>query len=158
MSTPVSPKDARAVRDLTVGAEITGPVRLMTAERIEWYDSAMLSAAKGTLAQVGSNIHTDEDYARSQGLPAIIADGMIMANWVSSMLVEHFGMAYVERGELRTKFIKPVPLGMTVVCRGRVQSVERLAGGALAYTLDVWCEDEHGTKVVDGHARVELPA
>jgi 3-hydroxybutyryl-CoA dehydratase len=146
------------LRDLAVGAEITGPARLMTAERIEWYDSAMLSAAKGTLAQVGSNIHTDEAYARSQGLPAIIADGMIMANWVSSMLIEHFGLAYVERGELRTKFIKPVPLGMTVVCRGRVQSVERPAGGALAYTLDVWCEDEHGTKVVDGHARVELPA
>jgi hypothetical protein len=83
---------------------------------------------------------------------------MIMANWVSSMLVEHFGLAYVERGELRTKLIKPVPLGMTVVCRGRVRSVERLAGGALACVLDVWCEDEHGVKVVDGHARVELPA
>ena len=74
-----------APRDLAVGAEITGPVRLMTAERIEWYDSAMLSAATGTLARVGSNIHTDDAYARSQGLPAIIADGMIMANWVSSM-------------------------------------------------------------------------
>jgi hypothetical protein len=145
-------------RDLAVGTEITGPVRLMTAERIEWYDSAMLSAAKGTLARVGSNIHTDEAYARSQGLPAIIADGMIMANWVSTMLVEHFGLAYVERGELRTKFIKPVPLGMTVLCRGRVGSIERLAGGARVYVLDVWCEDEHGVKVVDGHARVELPA
>ena len=158
MSAPVSPKDARAVRDLTVGAEITGPVRLMTAERIEWYDSAMLSAAKGTLAQVGSNIHTDEDYARSQGLPAIIADGMIMANWVSSMLVEHFGMAYVEHGELRTKFIKPVLLGVTVVCRGRVRSIEQGSGGGRTCMLDVWCEDEHGTRVVDGHARVELPA
>ena len=61
----------------------------MTAERIEWYDSAMLSAATGTLAQVGSNIHTDEDYARSQGLPAVIADGMIMTNWV----LEHAGRA-----------------------------------------------------------------
>jgi MaoC like domain len=147
-----------APRDLAVGTEITGPVRLMTAERIEWYDSAMLSAATGTLAQVGSNIHTDEAYARSQGLPAIIADGMIMANWVSSMLVEHFGMAYVGHGELRTKFIKPVLLGMSVVCRGRVQSIERGAEGGRTCMLDVWCEDEHGTKVVDGHARVELPA
>ena len=116
-----------APRDLAVGAEITGPVRLMTAERIEWYDSAMLSAAKGALARVGSNIHTDEAYARSQGLPAIIADGMIMTNWVSSMLVEQFGLAYVERGELRTKFIKPVPLGMTVVCRG-TRAVGRTVG------------------------------
>ena len=74
------------------------------------------------------------------------------------MLVEHFGMGYVEKGELRTKFIKPVPLGMTVVCRGRVLSLERLAGGGVAYRLDVWCEDEHGVKVVDGDARVEVPA
>ena len=150
--------ETRAARDLAVGSEITGPVRRMTPERIEWYDSAMLSAAKGELARVGSNIHTDEEYARSQGLPAIIADGMIMTNWVSSMLVEHFGMAYVERGELRTKFIRPVPLGMTVVCRGRVLSVERVTGGAAAYMLDVWCEDENCVKVVDGHARVEVPA
>ena len=94
-----------------VGAEITGPVRLMTAERIEWYDSAMLSAAKGELARVGSNIHTDEAYARSQGLPAVIADGMIMTNWVSSMLVEHFGLAYVgERlvvsGRITDRYVK----------------------------------------------------
>ncbi len=152
-------KDTRAAaRDLKVGSEIWGPARLMTTERIEWYDSAMLSAAKGELAQVGSNIHTDEAYARSQGLSAIIADGMIMTNWASSMLVEHFGMGYVERGELRTKFIKPVPLGMTVVCRGRVLAVEPLAAGGTACRLDVWCEDEHGLKVVDGGARVEVPA
>jgi acyl dehydratase len=154
----VAAKAPRAPGDLEVGAEIHGPVRLMTTERIEWYDSAMLSAAQGTLAQVGSNIHTDEAYARSQGLSAIIADGMIMTNWVSSMLVDHFEMGYVERGELRTKFIKPVPLGMTVVCRGRVLAVEPIAGGRTAYRLDVWCEDEHGLKVVDGGARVEVPA
>ena len=50
-----------------VGAELRGPARVVTAERIEWYDSAMLSAAKGELAQVGANIHTDDDYARSAG-------------------------------------------------------------------------------------------
>lgn len=151
-------KPPGGARALGVGAEITGPVRGMTPERIEWYDSGMLSAARGELAQVGSNIHTDEAYARSQGLPAIIADGMIMTNWVSTMLVDHFGMDYIERGELRTKFIKPVLLGMTVAVRGRVLAAERRAGGAVAYTLDVWCEDAHGVKLVDGHARVEVGA
>ena len=103
-----------------VGAEIAGPVRLMTAERIEWYDSAMLSAGKGELSQVGVNIHTDEEYAKAQGLPAIIADGMIMTNWCSSMMVQHFGMDYLQHGELRTKFIKPVYLGQTLSVRGRI--------------------------------------
>jgi 3-hydroxybutyryl-CoA dehydratase len=143
-------------RKLEVGAEITGPVRVVTAERIEWYDSAMLSAASGELAQVGSNIHTDDAYAKSQGLPGIIADGMIMANWCSSMLVERFGMDYLERGELRTKFIKPVLLGATVFVRGRVLAVERGADGGRVCKLDVWCEDENGTKVVDGDARIGI--
>jgi hypothetical protein len=148
--------DVRAPRDLAVGTEIAGPVRVMTAERIEWYDSAMLSAASGELAQVGSNIHTDDEYAKSQGLPAVIADGMISANWMSEMMVEHFGMDYVERGELRAKFIKPILLGATVFIRGRVLSVEPRENGGVGYALDVWCEDEKGVKLTDGDAKVEV--
>jgi hypothetical protein len=144
-----------AVASFDIGAEIAGPVRLMTAERIEWYDSAMLSAGKGELSQVGVNIHTDDEYAKAQGLPAIIADGMIMTNWCSSMMIQHFGMDYLEHGELRTKFIKPVYLGQTVHVRGRVLSADRSDGG-VSYALDVWCEDENGIKVTDGDAKVEV--
>ncbi|HKH32848.1 MAG TPA: MaoC family dehydratase [Beijerinckiaceae bacterium] len=144
-----------AVASFDIGAEIAGPVRLMTAERIEWYDSAMLSAGKGELSQVGVNIHTDDEYAKAQGLPAIIADGMIMTNWCSSMMIQHFGMDYLEHGELRTKFIKPVYLGQTVHVRGRVLSADRSDGGVF-YALDVWCEDENGIKVTDGDAKVEV--
>ena len=57
--------DLVAAPDLAVGSEIKGPVREMTIERIEWYDSAMLSSASGELRRVGSNIHTDEEYAKS---------------------------------------------------------------------------------------------
>ncbi len=156
MSAPVSPKDARPVRDLAVGAEITGPVRLMTAERIEWYDSAMLSAAKGTLAQVGSNIHTDEEFAKSEGFPTVNADGMIMTNWCSEMLVRAFGMDYFERGELRTKYIKPTNLGVLLHVKGRIREATRQPNGNTLYTIDVWCEDPHGTKLTDGDAKVEV--
>jgi len=141
---------------LTVGSEITGPTRVMTAERVEWYGSAMLSAAAGDAIKVGSNIHTDEDYARSEGLPGVIADGMITTNWLSSLLVEHFGLGYVERGELLTKFIKPVPIGMTIIVRGRVRSIEPSAAGGSVYTLDVWCEGRDGVKVTVGEAEAEV--
>ena len=141
--------------NFAVGSEIAGPVRVMTPERIEWYDSAMLTAAKGELAQVGINIHTDEQYAKSQGFTAVIADGMITTNWMSSMMVEHFGMDYLERGELRTKFIKPIYLDQTVFAKGKITAVERLSSGAVVYTLDVWCEDEHATKLTVGDAKVE---
>lgn len=139
-----------------VGAELKGPVRVVTPERIEWYDSAMLSAAKGELAQVGANIHTDDEFARKHGLPAVIADGMLMTNWCSDMMVRHFGMDYLTRGELRTKFIKPVYLNQTVHVRARVLSAEPTERGGRVYALDVWCEDENGVKVTDGSAKVEV--
>jgi len=141
---------------LSVGSEIRGPIRIMTPERIEWYDSAMLSAAKGELTRVTVNIHTDEDYAKSEGLPAIIADGMISTNWCSEMMIEHFGLDYIERGELRTRFIKPTFLGVTVSVRGRVTAAEPQPGGAVVYKLDVWCEDETGLKLTVGDAKVEV--
>ncbi len=143
-------------KTLPVGTEIIGPVRVMTAERIQWYDSAMLSAAKGELARVTVNIHTDDDYAKAEGLPAIIADGMMSTNWCSEMLIERFGMDYVERGELRTKFIKPVFLGVTVSVRGKVTSAKMQDNGAVVYALEVWCEDEKGVKLTVGDAKVEV--
>ena len=148
----LSANDIKA--SLAVGADLRGPSRVMTAERIEWYDSAMLSAATGELRQVGVNIHTDEEFAKSQGLTAVIADGMIMTNYCSEVMVRHFGMDYLSRGELRTKFIKPVYLRQTVTARAKVISIEPAANGDRLYKLDVWCEDENGVKVTDGDAKV----
>ena len=140
----------------SVGQDIEGPVRGITPERIEWYDSAMLSAATDELRQVGSNIHTDEEFARSEGFMTANADGMIMTNWCSEMLLRAFGIDYLERGELRTKYIKPVNLGVQLHVRGRIDEATRQPNGNVLYAIDVWCEDEHGTKLVDGDAKVEV--
>ena len=139
-----------------VGDDIKGPVRGITPERIEWYDSAMLSACAGELRQVGSNIHTDPEFAKSQGFTAVNADGMIMTNWCSEMLVHRFGMDYLERGELRTKFIKPVYLTVLLHVKAKVTAVTRQSNGNTLVALDVWCEDEKGTKLVDGDASIEI--
>lgn len=139
-----------------VGDTISGPVRGITMERIEWYDSAMLSAATDELRQVGSNIHTDEEFAKSEGFPGVNADGMIMTNWCSEMLVHRFGMDYLERGELRTKFIKPVYLKVLLHVKAKVTAVTAQGNGNSLIRLDVWCEDEKGAKLVDGDASIEI--
>jgi hypothetical protein len=139
-----------------VGDELAGPVRAITSTRIEWYDSAMLSAATNELRQVGSNIHTDEEFARSEGFTTANADGMIMTNWCSEMLLRAFGMDYLTRGELRTKYIKPVNLGVELHVRGRIREAVKGPNGNVLYTIDVWCEDEHGTKLTDGDARIDV--
>jgi 3-hydroxybutyryl-CoA dehydratase len=143
-------------RSFRIGQEIAGPVRGITPERIEWYDSAMLSAVTNELRQVGVNIHTDEEFAKSEGFSGVNADGMIMTNWCSEMMTDAFGMDYLGRGELRTKFIKPVLMGVLLHVKGRIKGIEESSGGKTRYTVDVWCEDEHGTKLVDGDAAVEV--
>ncbi|HVF63383.1 MAG TPA: MaoC family dehydratase [Casimicrobiaceae bacterium] len=139
-----------------VGDELVGPVRAITPQRIEWYDSAMLSAATDELRQVGSNIHTDVEFARSEGFTTANADGMMMTNWCSEMLLRYFGIDYLARGELRTKYIKPVNLGVELRVRGRIGKAAQRPDGSTLYTIDVWCEDEHGTKLVDGDAKVDV--
>jgi 3-hydroxybutyryl-CoA dehydratase len=139
-----------------VGDEIAGPVRKITPARIEWYDSAMLSAATDELRQVGSNIHTDEEFAKSEGFSGVNADGMIMTNWCSQMLTRTFGMDYIATGELRTKFIRPVLMGVELHVKSRVKAIEPVGNGRTRYSLFVWCEDEHGTKLVDGDAAVDV--
>lgn len=145
-----------ATPSFEVGDPLPGPVRTITTQRIEWYDSAMLSAATDELREVGSNIHTDEAFAKSQGFSTVNADGMIMTNWCSEMLVRAFGLDYIERGELRTKYIKPTNLGVEVHVKGRIRERTPQPNGNTLYTIDVWCEDQDGTKLVDGDAKVEV--
>lgn len=139
-----------------VGDELFGPVRVITPQRIEWYDSAMLSAATDELRQVGSNIHTDVEFARSEGFETANADGMILTNWCSEMLLRAFDVDYLQRGELRTKYIRPVNLGVELHVRGRIREVTAGPAGSTSYTIDVWCEDGQGTKLVDGDAKVDV--
>ncbi len=147
-----------AKRTYKVGDEIAGPVRAVTPERIEWYDSALLSACTNELRQAGPNIHTDDEFARKQGLGGAIADGMIMANYCSEMMIEVFGFDYLERGELRTKFIKPVFLDVLLHTKGRIKQIDKRDNGNTRYLLDVWCEDQNGNKLVDGEAAAETAA
>ena len=140
------------------GDEIVGPTRPFSQERIGWYSIGMLSAALGSLQPVQHNIHTDDEYARSQGLPAAIADGMHSTNWLSAMMADHFGAHYVVHGELRTKFIKPTYANVPITTRGQITDRTVNANGDIKITMEVWCEDDKGTKLTVGDASVLVTA
>ena len=55
----------------------------------------------------------------------------------------------------RAKSIWPVYLDIMLHVRGKVLVVDTTEDGMLC-TLDVWCEDEKGAKLVVGHAKVEV--
>lgn len=139
------------------GDELRAPARSMHRERMRWYVDGLFTA-KANDGKVHSeeNIHTDDEYARSQGLPGIIADGMISTNWIYGFLLDQFGEAYLHKGSLRTKYIKPILENQAVIAGLRVREIER-AGNESRYRLDVWCEDDTGQMLTVGTAEVLLP-
>jgi 3-hydroxybutyryl-CoA dehydratase len=147
---------APSLTDFPIGTELSGPTRVVTAERMQRYGDGLLSAAAGEEIHVGANIHTNEEYARSQGLEYAIADGMLSTNWVSSMLVRSFGAAYLTTGQLQTKFIKPVRVGIELRACGRVTAQTAIDDGATRIDLEIWTEDADRTKLVVGTAAVTL--
>lgn len=84
--------------------------RTMTSQAIDDYPVALETAAAGLseLAVIGANIHTDEEFARANGHPGRIADGMIIGNWLYQAVLGVLGPEYLERGRFRVKFIRPV--------------------------------------------------
>lgn len=136
---------------------ISGVSRAMTHERVVWYGDALMTASAGERRQTRTNVHTDDEAAREQGLPASISDGMVSTNWISAMLLRAFGRWYIENGELRTKFIKPTPVGTTVSVFAKVRGRTEQPGGDVRYELDAWTEDESGTKLTDAEAFVTVP-
>lgn len=141
------------------GAEFRCQPRPMTRERMRWYVDAQptVAADDGRVHTQEPTIHDDDVYARSQGLPGIIADGMVSTNWILGLLVDTFGPGVAGRCRLRTKYIAPIQEDQVVTACARVAGIED-GGGSVAYRLDVWCEDDAGAKLTVGEATVFAPA
>jgi acyl dehydratase len=144
----------------TVGTEFRLAPRPMTRERMRWYVDAQptVAADDGRVHTQEPTIHDDDDYARSQGLPGIIADGMVSTNWILGLLVDLFGRGVAERCRLSTKYVAPIYEDQIVIACARVSHLARDADGQTAVTLDVWCEDDTQAKLTVGEATVFVPA
>jgi 3-hydroxybutyryl-CoA dehydratase len=140
--------------DLKIGSELRTAPRQMTRERMRWYVDVQPTVAAdcGRIVQGEVTIHDDDDFAKAQGLPGIIADGMISTNWILGLLLDHFGRGFARRGKLRTKYILPIYEDERITSIARVTKVEPTPDGGVAYHLEVWCENDKGAKVTVGDA------
>lgn len=146
------------VPTFSVGQMISGTRRPFTVSSVGWYSIGLFSGASGKPHEIQMNIHTDMEVARSQGLPAPIADGMHTTNWLSQMMSDHFGEHYILRGALRTKYIKPSFVDVPITPRGQIRSISLEEDGGVRYVLDVWTEDDEGKKLTVGDASVVVKA
>jgi acyl dehydratase len=95
-------------------------------------------------------IHYDQPYAQSVGLPGVILHGLLKAAFLGQLVTDWVG----ERGTVKSFEVSyrgvDVP-GHPYRCRGRVTRVE---GDDVE--LEVWGEDERGRRTTVGTATVAL--
>ncbi|HEV8596868.1 MAG TPA: MaoC/PaaZ C-terminal domain-containing protein [Candidatus Dormibacteraeota bacterium] len=95
-------------------------------------------------------IHYDQDYARSVGLPGVILHGLLKAGFVGQLVTDWIG----DRGTLKTFEVSYRGIDMPghpYTCRGRVTRVD-----GKEVELEVWGEDKDGKRTTVGIATVEL--
>jgi len=123
------------------GQELPELVKHPTTRQLVQY-----AGASGDLYE----IHYDQDYARSTGLPGVILHGLLKAGFLAQLVTSWAGAgARLKTFEVSYRGLD-VP-GRPCRCRGVVKSVED--GTA---ELELWTEDPDGGRTTLGRATVEL--
>ncbi|MFO1056632.1 MAG: MaoC/PaaZ C-terminal domain-containing protein [Dongiaceae bacterium] len=98
-------------------------------------------------------IHHDEGFARSAGLPSVMAHGMLSAGLLGSFVTRWFGPGSVRRFKVR--FRERVWPGDVLRAEGKVTALGDGPDGRRA-TLELALRRADGTAVVTGTAEVAL--
>lgn len=123
------------------GAELPDLVKEPTTRQLVQY-----AGASGDFYE----IHYDQDFARSIGLPGVILHGLLKAGFLAQLITDWGGQA------VRLKTLEVSYRGLDVPgrpyrCRGVVRGVT----GRVA-ELEIWGEDPDGNRTTLGSASVEL--
>lgn len=139
---------ALLTKEQVAGAEFSGRPKRMAWERL-WAFSGGPFAAQGWPKK---NLHTDPEVARSVGLPTVGASATQYLGHLVELMLDLFGEDWLKGGRIgQLKFIKLVADGDILTTRARVLAREQ-EGEAVRYTLDVWCENQRGERVLIGQA------
>ena len=95
-------------------------------------------------------IHYDQSYAQSVGLPGVILHGLLKAGFLGQLVTDWLG----DRGTLKSFEVSYRGIdqpGRPYTCRGRVTKVE---GDQVE--LEVWGEDSAGNRTTTGTATLEM--
>jgi acyl dehydratase len=127
--------------NVTVGQELPELVKHPTTRQLVKY-----AGAQGDFYE----IHYDQAYAHSVGLPGVILHGLLKAAFLGQLVTDWLG----DQGTLKAFEVSyrgvDVP-GVPYRCRGRVTRVD-----GKDVELEVWGEDDTGKRTTVGTATVEL--
>ena len=138
-------------KDIPVGYEFPQITKLMTRERMAVFSDMEHSTCAGRFQLAPPNIHNDLDFARSEGFPNLVADGLITTYWVEAAMRDWFGVGYYRGGKLMTKYIRPVyaddQITIKLVLKEKVPE-----GSLIRFNLEISCLNQKGELVTVGTA------
>jgi len=130
-----------------VGAEFTGKRKTISETRVFAFSGGRFDA-QGWPAK---NIHTDLEFARSCGLQTRSVSATQYMGYLIELMLDLFGKSWLSYGRMDLKFIAIVDVGDQLVSKAVVTSREP-EGSKTKFSLEIWCEDQRGNKVVVGTA------
>jgi acyl dehydratase len=135
-------------KESAIGDEFSGQKKKMTYERI-WAFSGGAFSSSGWPKK---NIHTDLDFAKKTGLDRVYVSATQYLGHLAEFMIDVFGDDWLTNGQTNgLKFIGPVTEGDIIQTKGKIVSKDEI-NSQIQYTLDVWCENQNGEKVLTGTA------
>jgi acyl dehydratase len=128
------------------GEEFASAPYLLDADAAHAYGQAVEGPPR---RQPPRNIHSDNEAARKAGFEAPIAGGEQTLAVMAQLLVDRFGMRFIEGGRIEIAFTRPVLFGDTITAHARVV---RNDGDRIG--LDIRVENQRGEQVLVGAASV----
>jgi acyl dehydratase len=101
-------------------------------------------------------IHMDDDAGRAAGYPSAFGMGNLQWAYLHNLL-RQWGGDDLQIVSLSCQFRAANVKGQTVTARGVVKAV-RDQDGRRIVDLDIWTEDQNGTRLAPGQATVSMPA
>ncbi len=99
----------------------------------------------------GRNYHTDAEKARELGFANIVVQGMMTTCFAAQVMLDRFGMGFVEGGKMSLKLTNVLWVDEGVTARARVRE-EVPEGTRTRVCCDVWVDKDDGTRVLLGEA------
>ena len=134
-------------KDTQEGQAFSGKLKTVTEERVYAFSGGFPKGPQWP----NKNIHTNLEFAKSCGLPARAASGSMFEGYLTELMIDLFEASWLKQGKMQLVFIRMVNIGDTLVAKAIVQSKQAEDSG-LRFVMEVWCENQHGNKVVVGTA------
>lgn len=136
------PEAPKAYADIPIGTPIA-PLRKRTTP-----EQTMIFSNAGRYVK---NTHTDIEVARKAGLDRLLVQGQQQVGYLTELLTNFFGKSWFVSGYLKVKFIRPVLVGETLVCRGKIVN-KKEENGKVRLELEIWNENSKGELTTVGWA------